>query len=62
MLSDETKQSLRDWIENDGFDYTFRFGIDVSGFGDKKLTRLVNKYLEALEDIADYLGLADESY
>lgn len=58
MTAKETQRVL-DTIENEGFDYAFRHYSCFSEIKDEEFHKLRVAYVQAAEDLADYIGLEE---
>lgn len=59
MLEDE-KDLVTDTVDREGFDYTFRCYSHFKIVSDKKFHKLRRKYIDAANELAEYLGLCTE--
>ncbi len=49
------RQEVKDTIDIEGFDYTFRYHSDFEHIEDEKFHELVKKYSEAANELEDYI-------
>lgn len=50
-------ESVRDTVDNEGFDYAFRHYSNFNEISDERFHELREKYVEAANLLAQYLGL-----
>ena len=56
-MTEEVKQLLDEWVEEDGFDYAFRDGTSFTEIKDPKFHQLRIAYIEAADRLENYVGL-----
>lgn len=53
------KAAVIDAIDNEGFDYTFKRYSNFDEIKDAEFHRLRSEYVEARDNLAEYIGLDD---
>lgn len=56
-MTEEEKDNVKDYAENEGFDYAFRFGSEFEDIKDEEFHKLRKTYIESAKALEKYIDL-----
>lgn len=56
-MTNDDREQVKDTVENEGFDYAFRFYTMFDEIDDAEFHKRRRAYIEAAEALSDYVGI-----